>query len=270
MNIYTDSDHSIMAAGRKYLYTIIAVVIVVVVIVSAFEIPALEKPKQTLPLSEYYKVSSSDLLNNSQNAIYFISWYGCPIGADNSWVLYSLINGTRNISSDVVLHKSIADTPGLLFLNNSSGSAMGEMGETIPFSYGGVPFNFTSLYVYNQTLTGSITNQPIANNDRISFGLNFLQSNLPNSVYQVAKKWETQVNEVNQSQPIAQLSGHLVTMLILTGPDGTYVHFWFMYPSLSSSVLPSTVYSHLSSYTSIQDATIQLITALGGVNSKCA
>ena len=73
MNIYTDSDYSIMAAGRKYLYTIIAVVIVVVVIVSAFEIPALEKPKQTLPLSEYYKVSSSDLLNNSQNAIYFIS-----------------------------------------------------------------------------------------------------------------------------------------------------------------------------------------------------
>ena len=256
-----------MSLGKKYLYTIVAVVVVVVVIFSAFEIPALEKPKQTLPLAQYYKVSSSDLLNNSQNAIYFISWYGCPIGADNSWVLYSMINGTRNISSDVVLHKSISGTPGLLFLNNTSGSAMGE---TIPFSYGGVPFNLTSLYVYNQTLTGSVTNQPVANNDRISFGLTFLQNNLPNSVYQVAKEWETQVNERNQSKPIADIAGHLVTILILTGPDGTYVHFWFMYPSLSKSVQPLTVYSHLSSYTSIQDATVQLITALGGVNSKCA
>lgn len=36
---------------RKYLYTIVAVV-VVVVLVSAFEIPSLEKPKQTLPLSQ--------------------------------------------------------------------------------------------------------------------------------------------------------------------------------------------------------------------------
>lgn len=260
-----------MDPKRKYLYTIISIVIVVVVIVSAFEIvPALEKPKQTLPLAQYVKVSGNDLLNDSQNAIYFISWYGCSVGADNSWVLYNLINGTRNISSDVVLHKSIRGTPGLLFLNNTSGSWLGEKGEVIPFSYGGVPFNFTSLYIYNQTKTGSITNQPVANNDRVSYGLSFIQNNLPSSVYQVAKKWETQVNEQNQSEPISSLAGHLVTMLILTGPDGTYVHFLFMYPPLSSSVQPLTVYTHLSAYTSIQDATIQLIAALGGVNSKCA
>ena len=48
-------------------------------------------------------------------------------------------------------------------------------------------------------------------------------------------------NKIESSGSWSASTGHLVTMLIVTGPDGTFVHFWFMYPSFSSNVSPQTV-----------------------------
>ena len=272
--------------NKNILYSIVTIIVVVAVILSfAYVIPTLEKPKKVLELSTYEKVSSSDLLSNGANHIYFISWYGCPIGADNSWVLYSLLNSTTNgnVSKDVVLHRSIANTPGLLFLKGIpsdfplNGNPYGNFMENISFSCAGVPFTFTSLYVYNQTLTGTPYNQSMGtpassgyNASRINVGLSIIRGNLPAPVYNVAKEYETVVPLENHTQSIGDLSGHLVTMIILTGPDGTYVHFWFMYPSLTSSVSPEHVFQTYRTYTPIVNAEAQLLKALGGANVACA
>lgn len=262
---------------KNILYSIVAIIVVVAVILSfAYVIPALEKPKKVLELSTYEKVSNADLLSNGSNHIYFISWYGCPIGADNSWVLYSLLNSTTNgnASKDVILHRSFVNTPGLLFLK---GKPYDNIMENISFSCAGVPFTFTSLYIYNQTLTGTPYNQSMGtpggsgyNASRINVGLSIIRGNLPASVYNVAKEYETVVPLENHTQSIGDLSGHLVTMIILTGPDGTYVHFWFMYPSLTSSVSPEHVFQTYRTYTPIVNAEAQLLKALGGANVACA
>ncbi len=262
---------------KNIIYAAVAIIIVVAVILSfVYLIPAVEKPKKVLELSTYEKVSESDLLSNGTNHIYFISWYGCPIGADNSWVLYSLLNSTTqgNASKDVILHDSIAKTPGLLFLK---GKPYNNIMENVSFSCAGVPFTFTSLYVYNQTLTGSPYNQSLGNPEtsgynasRINAGLTIIMNNLPASVYEVAKEYQTMLPEANHTQSIADLSGHLVTMIILTGPDGTYVHFWFMYPSFASDISPEHVFQKYRTYTSIQNAESDLLKALGGANVACA
>ncbi|EQB68312.1 MAG: hypothetical protein AMDU5_GPLC00014G0119 [Thermoplasmatales archaeon Gpl] len=253
---------------KKEIYGVISIVVVIIVVVSGIAIYSnLTKNTAPVPLSKYVKISNNDLLSNGQNHIYFISWYGCPIGADNSWVLYSFLNSTRDVAPDVVLHKSIAGTPALLFLNGTH-----KLGENISFNYAGVPFEFTSLYMYNETLTGGVYNNPISNTNssRIGYALSVLKGNLPESVYQVADKYETQVRIQNQTGSWSASTGHLVTMLIVTGPDGTFVHFWFMYPSFSSNVSPQTVFKNLSTYPQISNAEEQFLNALGGSNVACA
>ena len=251
---------------KKEIYAIISVVVVIIVVASGIAIYSnISKNSAPVPLSKYVKISNNDLLSGGQDHIYFISWYGCPIGADNSWVLYSFLNSTRDVAPDVDLHQSIAGTPGLLFLNGTS-----KQGENISFNYAGVPFTFTSLYLYNETLTGGVYNNPISDSSRVSYALSVIRGNLPSSVYQVADKYETQMNIQNQTGSWSAETGHLVTMLIVTGPDGTFVHFWFMYPSFSNSVSPQTVFRNLSTYTQISNAEGEFLNALGGSNVACA
>ena len=78
------------------------------------------------------------------------------------------------------------------------------------------------------------------------------------------------MNIQNQTGSWSAETGHLVTMLIVTGPDGTFVHFWFMYPSFSNSVSPQTVFRNLSTYTQISNAESEFLNALGGSNVACA
>lgn len=268
---------------KNILYAAVTIVIVIAVIMSfVYVVPALEKPKKVLNLNTYEKVSSSDLLPNGANHIYFISWYGCPVGADNSWVLYSLLNASTNgaASKDVILHTSISGTPGLLFLK---GKPYDNLMENISFKVNNQPFTFTSLYMYNQTLMGTVYNQsigtpgpgysynctPQANASRITAGLNVIKANLPSSVYNIAKEYETEVPVANHTKAIAINGGNIVTMLIITGPDGTYVHFWFMYPSFTKNVTPQHVFHNYRSYTQITDAYNRLYDALGGANEAC-
>ena len=253
-----------MQISKKLLYGIISIVVVVIVLAAGLIIyPHLSNGNNRVVLSKYIKISDSDVLSDGQSHIYFISWYGCPIGADNSWVLYKFINSSKNIVSDVELHTSMEGTPGLLFLNGS-----GRQGENISFRYAGRAFTFTSLYMYNQTMTGSVYNQPISSSSRVSFAFSVLQDNLPNSVYEAAKKWQTQVPIVNNTtESIAAWCTYhglpmLVTMLIITGPDGTVIHFWYMYKPFPGTVTSKTVLENLSSYYQIDSAEQQLTDAI--------
>ncbi|MGP6293304.1 DUF929 family protein [Caldiplasma sukawensis] len=263
---------------KEYIFIVILVAAIIVGSFVAFNFVQSKSTSdsQVLKLGVYEKVTSNDLISNNQNHIYFISWYGCPIGADNSWVLYDLINSSMNGNGTqyVIPHQSIANTPGLLFLK---GKPYDNIGENFTFSYAGVPFCFTSIYLYNQTLTGMYNNQSFGNISkntynisRIDDGLALLQKYLPSSVYNVAKQYETEIPLENHTESIANLSGHLVTMLIITGPDGTFVHFFFMFPSFSSGVMASTVLSDYMKNQQIQSAEQELILIMGEADTACA
>ena len=266
ISLYCNHMYKNMEITKKELYGILSIIVVVILVVAGFgAYNSATQNNQQIVLSKYMKISNNDLLNGTQDHIYFISWVGCPIGADNSWVLYKFLNSTRDVANDVQLHKSKANTPGLLFLNGTH-----KLGENISFQYAGVPFTFTSLYLYNQTMTGNVYNNPLSASSRVSYGLSVLKGNLPGSVYQVANEWETQVKIQNETGSWSAKTGHLVTMLILTGPDGTFVHFWWMYPTFSKAVSPQTVFANLSSYAQISNAEQVFLNAVGGSNVACA
>ena len=173
------------------------------------------------------------------------------------------MNSSKSIVNDVELHTSMKGSPGLLFLNGSS-----RLGENISFSYAGREFAFTSLYMYNQTMTGSVYNDPISSSSRVTFALSVIKNNLLNSVYEAAKKWQTEVPIVNNTtDSIAAWCTYqglpmLVTTLIITGPAGTVIHFWYMYQPFPNTVSPQTVFDNLSSYSQITSAEQQLTNAI--------
>lgn len=272
---------------RRIFIAVIAVIIVVVVIMSLlYIVPALKSKSPDVVMGQYMKISNSDLLSNNSSAIYFISWYGCPYGADNSWAYYDLINSTQNISGDVALHESGSfdfynNTPALLFLGSSG---MGSYGMNTTFSFGGVSFKFESFYMYNQTLTGTVKNAPINSSDLTSVGLSELKATLPLAIYNTAMKYQTQVNLQNYSKPIADVEGHLVTMEIITGPNGAFVHFGFMFQpdgvirtgpfntsqgNYGNPMSPSYVFSHYKNMTGINNAKESLIDILTTINAAC-
>ena len=272
---------------KRFLVVASAIIIVVVVVLSVlYIVPDLKSKNTDVVFGQYMKISNSDLLSNNTSAIYFISWYGCPFGADNSWVLYDLINSTQNISGDVVLHSSAQidyynNNPGLLFLGTSG---MGSYGMNTTFSFGGVSFKFESFYMYNQTLTGTVKNVPINQSDRTSVGLSELKATLPSAIYNTAMKYQTQVNLQNYSKPVADVEGHLVTMEIITGPNGAFVHFGFMFQpdgvirtgpfntsqgNYGNPMAPSYVFSNYKNMTAINNAKENLIDILTTVNAAC-
>ncbi|WP_373693802.1 DUF929 family protein [Ferroplasma acidiphilum] len=91
--------------------------------------------------------------------------------------------------------------------------------------------------MYNQTLTCTLCNGSFGTpgtsgfyTNRINYGLNIIMDNLPASVYNVVKEYQTVLPLKNYTQPLAYLCDKMIdTMLILTGADGTFVHVGYMY-----------------------------------------
>ena len=84
----------------QFIFSVIAAIIIVVIVVLAITNPFFSPPSKISP-DKYYKISDHDLLSNGSTGIYFISWYGCPIGATDSWALYYAMNSTTDIYSHV-------------------------------------------------------------------------------------------------------------------------------------------------------------------------
>ncbi|EQD40473.1 membrane protein containing DUF929, partial [mine drainage metagenome] len=73
----------------------------------------------TIPAGKFYKLSNADFAPPGQVDIYLTSWYGCPIGAADSWFIYDYFSNFKNMSSYVLPQNVPSGTPGLLFKNLS-------------------------------------------------------------------------------------------------------------------------------------------------------
>jgi ABC-type dipeptide/oligopeptide/nickel transport system permease subunit len=114
--------------SRNFKWTVLGAAIIVVIVLVAILNPFFAAPS-SIKADTYYKVSNGDLLSNGSSAVFFLSWIGCPIGATDSWAIYSAINSTTDIYSHVTLHSAdptdiysndVTGQPGLLFNGNIS------------------------------------------------------------------------------------------------------------------------------------------------------
>ena len=222
----------------QFIFSVIAAIIIVVIVVLAITNPFFSPPSKILP-EKYYKISDHDLLSNGSTGIYFISWYGCPIGATDSWALYYAMNSTTDIYSHVEYHQAYnrdifanasgtVGQPGLLFKG------------TFSFQYNGKSVTFYPLYMYNQTMTGTLNNGKI-NGSLASYGLSLINSTYPSSVAKMFNKYASDITYDN----------HLETTFIITGPHGAYIFNSFMYDggALGSGTYSETAQNSYSPYT---------------------
>lgn len=203
--------------SRQFIISVIAVVIIVFIVIIAVTNPFFAAPTSISP-DKYYKISDHDLLSNGSTGIYFISWLGCPIGATDSWALYYAMNSTTDIYSHVEYHEAYnqdiyanaaatAGQPGLLFKG------------TFSFQFNGKKVTFYPLYMYNQTMKGTVNNVSLSPSDLASYGLSLINSTLPSGVAKMFNKYASDIT----------YDHHLETTFIITGPHGAYILNSFMY-----------------------------------------
>jgi hypothetical protein len=208
-------------------------------------------PPQVLPWGSFAQVSNANF--GSHVNIYYISWYGCPYGAADSWVLYNTMNhyGNASLASPNTHHSSATDiyknTPGLLFYQK----------------YYNANFTFDPIYLYNQTMTGTPLNTPI-NGSLLLYGLNETSLHLPSNVQAIEKNVMTKYDTKGFSLPTGIANGHVNTNIIITGPHGAWVLNGALFsPSKLGSYSPSYLEKSSMNLTYVYTAVISTEQVIG-------
>ena len=208
---------------NKKLFTVLATIIIVVILVSVSLEFNIFKDNSTdsisipnpFPFGSFVKISNNNFSN--QIHFYWISWYGCPIGAANSWGLYLAVEEhIPAISNDITLHTSdpydsAPGEPGLLFNGDVSNGN----------------YYFSVYYMYNEYHNATAAGTPITSNQLVSVGLQEVNSTEPSFISSMIYTIQTQTASQTSSSgapiaPIGSTGYHLVTTLIITGPNGAY------------------------------------------------
>jgi len=208
---------------NKLIYIPFAVLVAIIVLLVS--LPYIHSPSSNsstvanadTPFFNMMKVSNVNYAKNNTVQVYFISWYGCPNGATTSWPLYLALRNFGNVV--VEPHYSVNEPdlggpiPGLLFLNYTP----------TPSKYSIIVY-FHPIYIYGQYLNETINGTPITTN-AVLYGLKELKTLVPEWVYNLTVFYELNQTLPKLDQPIAYAGNppHLVTILIISGPGGTWV-----------------------------------------------
>jgi hypothetical protein len=243
-----NSKKEIKTKTTKKFFTVLSVIIVVAVVLSLFgfgviRLPTYQQPftaPSTAPWGSGEQISSSSYGSNI--TIYYFSWIGCPLGATDSWAFYmaisSYLGNSSTINQHISLHTSNAadvypNTPGLIFSAFHDANVV-----------------FDPIYVYNQTMTGTINNQPISTSQLVGAGMYEINASVPANVAQLEYHYMIQVpiQGTTASSFFHFQVPHVNTNIIITGPHGAWIFNGALYnPSVLAGLSPSYVYSHLSS-----------------------
>ena len=204
-------------SSRKKEFLLIIPFIVLVLIMIPLFMPHEE------PFFQFAKVSSENYAGNNTVQVYFISWYGCPFGASDSWGLYIALSnyGQLNVTpnySDVEAvpltqnQPVVGTVPGLTF--NSF----------VPKSI----VDFHPIYLLGRIYPNNTAVLPngtiISWNKILNVELNELKQEVPSWMYNLIYEYQIQLPYRN-GQPIAELGNppHIVSTIIITGPHGTWM-----------------------------------------------
>lgn len=197
-------------------------------------------PSSTAPFFAFGKVSNQDFAPSSGVAVYMISWYGCPLGAANSWALYlalshyGVVNATPNWSDQEPLSNTYSGRiPGLLFNGFSSNSSV----KFYPiYILGKIFLNNQTATLTNGTLISWSQILPIEQNE-LKSDLN--SGLIPSGIYNLIEEYQLQQSFPGSTEPIAYLGNpqHITTMIIITGPNGTWMLIQFP-QSIANGNLP--------------------------------
>lgn len=205
---------------------------------------------EDIPSGKFVKVSNTDLFSSYQDAIFLISWYGCPIGAAYSWGIFGMLSKYTDLNKSVSTHRSdpndvFPNTPGLIF-------------SPFTFSAYGHTVKFYPVYLYNQYMDATVSGTPILAKNLIETGLQGLQNDVPGGIYQTAIDYTTKVPILGYEKPSAFIGApaHINSICIYSGINGTYlINGPYFSPQLIDGFPPSYLESNYSSIQVIRNET---------------
>ncbi|AEE93875.1 conserved Sulfolobales protein (DUF929) [Acidianus hospitalis W1] len=193
-------------------------------------------PPSAVKPGEWVKVTNQDFAPVNKTEVFLDGWIGCHVAAMDSWLIFYVLshygfNFTYEFhTSDP--YRTPPNVPGLIF-----------EGYKAPKNS---PIIFDWIYMYNQYLNEALlpTPQPmnysISNTIAIYYGLMELKEFAPQWVYNIAVTYNVPIVGQYKSPP------HVVTMLIVTGPNGTWLLLGPSYPpSAIDKLTPEEVMEEL-------------------------
>ncbi|ARM74652.1 DUF929 family protein [Acidianus manzaensis] len=242
-----------MKSGKKVILLIALSLIIIGIGSSAFLFSQTSMNQKTenaiqqqaqqswLPASQvkpgvWTKITNQDFAPANKTEVFLDGWIGCHVAAMDSWLIYYVlshygINFTYEYhTSDP--YRTPPNVPGLIFESYKAPKNS--------------PIMFDWLYMYNEYLNETTLPTPQPMNYTISptiatyDGLLELKEFAPQWVYNIAVTYNVPIVGQFKSPP------HVVTMLIVTGPNGTWLLLGPSYPpSAIATLTPEQVMEDL-------------------------
>ena len=217
---------------KKFIYTIAGIAVVILAITFLVILPLLHPPTAAVsqyPFFKLVKISNTNYSRNGSVQVYFLSWYGCPLGAIDSWGLYIALSkyGILNVTPNYSDLEAILMSPNSTFLGKTPGLLF--------VSYKPKPNSnviFHAIYflgrIYPLNSTASLPNGTIikySGSSLVNIELNEIKKLAPSRVYNLVYKYEIKIPYKNGAPVVYFRKGfpHAVTALIITGPNGTWM-----------------------------------------------
>jgi len=224
----------------------------------------------TIPFGKFYQISNVDYAPTSQVDVYLSSWYGCPVGAADSWMLLGYFSHYVDMTPYIQInHAPFANNtavPGLLFRT---------------FSYvrpatnvsGSFTVNFYPYYLYNLYLNASAAGlnnvaggTPIQPGQLVSAGLSELNfSGLPEPVVRIVENITTvdHLNGTSTASAFLYTPHKINTVMVITGPGGTWIlNMYVIDPGSLTGYSPQQMMDNYSNMTSVQNAEASFASAM--------
>lgn len=156
---------------------------------------------------KFFQVNTQNYAGNDSVQVFFISWYGCPYGATDSWALYKTLSQYGNIQATPghsISEPNIPYIPSLWFTSFKPNSS-------VYFHY---------LYMYNEYLNATPSGIPInpENGSAVIVGLQEIKDNLSYApwIYNIIEQYEVDTPLVSSS------SGLMIPLPIQHQPSHSY------------------------------------------------
>ena len=223
----------------------------------------------SIPSGKFFKLSNQDYAPPGQIDVYLSSWYGCPIGAADSWMIYCsfspFINMSEHSVTNQVPYANGTTVPGLLFYNFSFfDNATGKQVVFYPYYLYNMYLNRTADGFNNRT-----GGTPIPGNELVSTGLSELnESGFPSPIIGIITNITTVYPISGTTTPSAFLHpsskpSKINTVMVITGSGGTWIlNRYVIVPSSLTSYNPADMLSICMTLTNVKSAANNLTSTL--------
>ncbi|EQD40437.1 protein containing DUF929, partial [mine drainage metagenome] len=208
--------------------------------------------------------------------VYLSSWYGCPIGASDSWMLLDYfsqyVNMTQYIQINHTPFANDTSVPGLLFRTFSYEHPATNVSAKYVVDF--YPYYLYNLYL-NATAAGFNNVEggtPINSSLLVATGESELNySGLPGSIIRIVENITTMdhINGTSKASAFLHSPHKINTVMVITGPGGTWIlNLYIISPGSLTSHTPKYMLDNYTKMPAVNSAEASFASAMTSVSTS--